>query len=105
MDRLAGRALNLGGGPENAVSLLEVLEHIQALTGERIALGVRGAAPGRSALVRLRPAPGARGAGASAVHALARGRGRPRAMAGRDARAGARRESRRKKATATAGAA
>jgi CDP-paratose 2-epimerase len=38
MDRLAGRALNLGGGPENAVSLLEVIELIQALTGERIAL-------------------------------------------------------------------
>lgn len=38
IDRMAGRALNLGGGPENAVSLLEVIDRIQALTGERIAL-------------------------------------------------------------------
>jgi CDP-paratose 2-epimerase len=38
IDRLSGRALNLGGGPENAVSLMEVIGQIQALTGERVAL-------------------------------------------------------------------
>jgi CDP-paratose 2-epimerase len=34
MPRLAGRAFNMGGGPANAVSLVDVLRHIAALTGE-----------------------------------------------------------------------
>ena len=33
MPDLAGRAFNMGGGPANAVSLLEVLRHVAALTG------------------------------------------------------------------------
>lgn len=33
MDRLKGRAFNMGGGPGNAVSLLDCLDHIAALTG------------------------------------------------------------------------
>lgn len=34
MDRLRGRAFNLGGGPGNAVSLLETLDHVARLTGQ-----------------------------------------------------------------------
>ena len=35
IDRLAGRALNLGGGPANTLSLLEMLGRVEALTGRR----------------------------------------------------------------------
>lgn len=35
IDELAGRAFNIGGGPRNAVSLLEVLERIGKLVGVR----------------------------------------------------------------------
>jgi CDP-paratose 2-epimerase len=34
IDRIGGRAYNMGGGPENAVSLLEVIERIGELDGE-----------------------------------------------------------------------
>jgi CDP-paratose 2-epimerase len=34
-DRLAGRAFNLGGGPSSTLSLLEMLDHVERLTGER----------------------------------------------------------------------
>jgi CDP-paratose 2-epimerase len=34
IDSLSGRAFNMGGGPENAVSLLEVIERIGELDGE-----------------------------------------------------------------------
>jgi CDP-paratose 2-epimerase len=33
--RLAGRAFNIGGGPGNAISLLDLLDRIEALHGER----------------------------------------------------------------------
>jgi len=33
--RLAGRAFNIGGGPANAISLLDLLDRIQALHGQR----------------------------------------------------------------------
>ena len=33
---VAGRAFNLGGGPDNAVSLLQVIAAIERLTGQRI---------------------------------------------------------------------
>lgn len=36
MDELAGQAFNIGGGPANAVSLLEVLGHLSDATGEPI---------------------------------------------------------------------
>jgi CDP-paratose 2-epimerase len=36
--RLAGQAFNIGGGPRNVVSLLELLDQIEALHGERPAL-------------------------------------------------------------------
>lgn len=39
IDRLSGEAFNLGGGPENAVSLLEVLEELAAITGQPIDIG------------------------------------------------------------------
>jgi CDP-paratose 2-epimerase len=35
-DRLAGRAFNLGGGPANAVSLLQLIRHIERLIGRPI---------------------------------------------------------------------
>jgi CDP-paratose 2-epimerase len=35
-DRLAGRAFNLGGGPANAVSLLQLIRHIESLMGRPI---------------------------------------------------------------------
>ena len=36
IDAVAGRAYNLGGGPGNAVSLLQLVEHIEMLLGRRI---------------------------------------------------------------------
>ncbi|MEK0084076.1 NAD-dependent epimerase/dehydratase family protein [Geminicoccaceae bacterium SYSU G07066] len=33
IDRLRGRVFNLGGGPANTLSLLEMLEHVERLTG------------------------------------------------------------------------
>jgi CDP-paratose 2-epimerase len=33
IDRVAGRAFNLGGGPANAISLRQLMRHIEALTG------------------------------------------------------------------------
>jgi CDP-paratose 2-epimerase len=38
IDRVAGRAFNLGGGPANAVSLVQLLGYIEELTGRRIEL-------------------------------------------------------------------
>ncbi len=39
MDRIAGRAFNLGGGPENAVSLRQLLAHIGSLIGREVEIG------------------------------------------------------------------
>jgi len=36
IDRVKGRAFNLGGGPANAVSLRQLLDHIAALTGRTV---------------------------------------------------------------------
>jgi CDP-paratose 2-epimerase len=36
IDQVKGRAFNLGGGAANAVSLLQLLEHIAALTGRPV---------------------------------------------------------------------
>ncbi len=36
IDRVAGRAYNLGGGPANAISLLQLVEHMEALLGRRV---------------------------------------------------------------------
>jgi CDP-paratose 2-epimerase len=41
IDRVRGRALNLGGGPANAVSLLELIDHIGTLTGRQVPLDFR----------------------------------------------------------------
>ena len=38
IDRIAGRAFNLGGGPANAVSLLELIDEMQVITGREIDL-------------------------------------------------------------------
>jgi CDP-paratose 2-epimerase len=39
IDRVHGRAFNLGGGPTNAISLLQLLEEIRAVTGRDVELG------------------------------------------------------------------
>ncbi|HEX8226030.1 MAG TPA: SDR family NAD(P)-dependent oxidoreductase [Allosphingosinicella sp.] len=38
IERIKGRAFNLGGGPANAVSLLELIDHIGTLTGREVPL-------------------------------------------------------------------
>jgi CDP-paratose 2-epimerase len=39
IERVTGRAFNLGGGPANAVSLLQVISEIEALTGAKVEAG------------------------------------------------------------------
>jgi len=46
IDRLRGRAFNLGGGPANTLSLLELLERIPGLTGRRPEVSYASARPG-----------------------------------------------------------
>jgi CDP-paratose 2-epimerase len=41
IDAVQGRAFNLGGGPANAVSLIELIDHIGALTGREVPLDFR----------------------------------------------------------------
>jgi CDP-paratose 2-epimerase len=36
IDHVHGRAFNLGGGPGNAISLLQLIDHISAVTGESV---------------------------------------------------------------------
>jgi CDP-paratose 2-epimerase len=38
IERVSGRAYNLGGGPANAVSLLQLIGHIEALIGRKVEL-------------------------------------------------------------------
>jgi CDP-paratose 2-epimerase len=38
IDRVKGRAFNLGGGPANAISLLELIDEIRAITGREVPL-------------------------------------------------------------------
>ena len=38
IDRVAGRAFNLGGGPTNAISLLELIDEMRGVTGREIEL-------------------------------------------------------------------
>src|SRR5699024_6600968 len=38
IQRLAGRAFNLGGGPANAISLLELIDEMRAVTAREIEL-------------------------------------------------------------------
>jgi CDP-paratose 2-epimerase len=40
--RISGRAFNLGGGPANAVSLLQLIAHIEGLIGRRIEVDFHG---------------------------------------------------------------
>lgn len=46
IDETAGHAFNVGGGPENALSLLELVDEIEALSGRRPRLYFRGWRPG-----------------------------------------------------------
>jgi CDP-paratose 2-epimerase len=53
MGSIAGRAFNIGGGPANSVSVLEVLDHIERLLGRQPDLAYDRLAPRRPALLRL----------------------------------------------------
>ena len=46
IDRIAGRAYNLGGGPANAISLLQLISHIEDLLGRRVDVSFDGWRPG-----------------------------------------------------------
>ena len=46
IDALAGQAFNLGGGPDNTVSLRELLRFVEEITGERPAVGFDAWRPG-----------------------------------------------------------
>ena len=46
IDRIAGRAYNLGGGPANAISLLQLISHIEDLLGRRVDVNFDGWRPG-----------------------------------------------------------
>jgi CDP-paratose 2-epimerase len=46
IDRLSGRAFNLGGGPENAVSLRQVLRRIEDILGRKLDVHFAGWRPG-----------------------------------------------------------
>jgi CDP-paratose 2-epimerase len=35
VERLSGQAFNIGGGPDNVISLLDLLKHIERLDGKR----------------------------------------------------------------------
>ena len=38
IDRVAGQAFNLGGGPDNAISLLQLIEEIREVVGREVEL-------------------------------------------------------------------
>jgi CDP-paratose 2-epimerase len=38
IDQVQGRAFNLGGGPANAISLLQLIDEIRAITGREVPL-------------------------------------------------------------------
>ncbi len=46
IDRVAGRAFNLGGGPKNAISLLQLLAYVQSLIGEPLDVSLHPWRPG-----------------------------------------------------------
>jgi CDP-paratose 2-epimerase len=46
IDRVHGRAFNLGGGPENAVSLLQLIDEMRRVTGQDFELRFEGWRPG-----------------------------------------------------------
>ncbi len=54
LDEAAGQAFNIGGGPDNTVSLLELIAQIAALHGETPGGRIRRLACRRPALVRVR---------------------------------------------------
>ncbi len=46
IDRIAGRAFNLGGGPANAISLLELIAHIEDILGRDVPVDFQDWRPG-----------------------------------------------------------
>jgi CDP-paratose 2-epimerase len=46
IERVHGRAFNLGGGPENAVSLLQLLDEMRLVTGREVDLRFEDWRPG-----------------------------------------------------------
>ena len=62
IDRAAGRVYNVGGGPSNMMSLLDLLDYLGERAGEPIAHAHRRLAPRRPTRVRQRHQPRSRGA-------------------------------------------
>ena len=73
IERVSGRAFNLGGGPANAVSLRAVLDEIADADRPRGRLQLPGLAHRRSAVFRRRHAPAQRGGAVARADRLARG--------------------------------
>ena len=46
IDAISGRPFNIGGGPQNAVSLLQLLSHVEDITGQRVRLNFHDWRPG-----------------------------------------------------------
>jgi CDP-paratose 2-epimerase len=46
IDRIQGRAFNLGGGPANAISLLQLIDEIRHITGHEVKVGFEDWRPG-----------------------------------------------------------
>ena len=73
MDRVAGRAFNLGGGPANAVSLRQLIGEIEMLLGKRIDVSFSDWRAGDQRYYVSDTRHGARGAGPAARAELAAG--------------------------------
>ena len=84
--RSQGRAFNLGGGPANAVSLRQLLAHIEDAARPPGRDRLRRLARRRPALLRLRHAPGRARARPAAARPVAQRRRRARPLAGGRAR-------------------
>ncbi len=64
-----GASFNLGGGPDNTLSLLELFEHIERMHGARAEASLRGLAHRRPALLRERHAKLPAGSGVAGLDA------------------------------------
>ena len=97
IERVSGRAFNLGGGPANAVSLRAVLDEIAVLTGREVACSYQGWRTGDQLYFVADTRRLSRGCAVARADRLARGTARPGRLgrrgtalaASRTARAGA----------------
>jgi CDP-paratose 2-epimerase len=81
IEAVQGRAYNLGGGPVNAISLKQLILHIESLIGRPVETVYSDWRAGRPALLRVRHAACREGSRASHPDALAPGRGGARPLA------------------------